>query len=358
VMAVAAMLFVRPELRMQASRPEDALGAATPVSSPGAPPTPPEVRALPPPTAAPAAATVASEPPGTPQPPSTAELLGLARKLVAQGALKDAEGLYRKLAQTAPGSVQVHFELGLLCSDLHEVDCAVAELSRALELRPGDPEILEPLASILREAGKIEPAVDAYRQLVRQNRLDPRPLLELGRTLDAASRVDDAVVAFQEFLSRFPDAPEAAEVRRRFEELTRDDEKTPEDRSAEVPITRSGSAILVSGQVEDAKDVRFLVDTGSTLTIISTELAEELGFDVRRGDFPTMELQTANGPVEAPVVTLDTIQLGRAVGHNVRAAVYDIRAVDPIDGLLGLSFLEQFRFTIDGAGKKMHLQPR
>jgi clan AA aspartic protease (TIGR02281 family) len=304
-----------------------------------------------------AAATERAAPQPVPTGPTVGELLGLARKLVASGALFEAEGLYRRLLDMAPDLVDVHLELGLLCSDLGKLDCAVAELRRALELRPGDPEVLEPLAAVLRDAGEVEPAIEAYRQLIAQNRLDPKPAFQLARMLDAAGRTDEAVVAYQDFLNRFPDAPESAELRRRFEELTRADASPDPDRTAAVPITRSGSAILVTGEVEDATDVRFLVDTGSTLTIISTELADELGFDLR-GRGPSVRLETANGPVEAPLVTLESVRLGRALVRNVQAAVYDIQAADPIDGLLGLSFLDQFRFTIDASGRVMHLEPR
>ena len=72
------------------------------------------------------------------------------------------------------------------------------------------------------------------------------------------------------------------------------------------------------------------------------------------------ESTEAGDPVEVDtaLVTLETVRLGKAVAHNVQAAVYDIAAVDPIDGLLGLSFLDQFRFTIDSKASVMHLEPR
>ena len=97
---------------------------------------------------------------------------------------------------------------------------------------------------------------------------------------------------------------------------------------------------------------------GSTFTVISSELAEELGFNLRDPNLRKVRLDTANGPVEAPLVTVETVRLGKAVARNVKAAVYDIGTSDRIDGLLGLSFLDRFRFTIDSGGKVMHLEPR
>jgi clan AA aspartic protease (TIGR02281 family) len=307
----------------------------------------------PPPAVPPRAALAAAA--ATPGP---ADLLRLARQLVADGALHPAAELYRKALKLDPALAEAHAELGLLCADLGDFACAELHLARARKLRPDDVAILEDVAAIARDAGKIQPAVDTYREITR---LDPRhenAARQLARTLDAAERWDEAAAAYRAYLDRFGDSPEAAELRRRFEELIEPDTPRGSKRLYSVPIRRSGSALLVEGQVEDASDVRFLLDTGATLTVISSELARELGFNPQDRGLQRVRLHTANGAIQAPLITLETVKLGNVIVRNVPAAIFDIRAVDPIDGLLGLSFLDRFRFTIDQRGRVMHLEPR
>jgi clan AA aspartic protease (TIGR02281 family) len=197
-----------------------------------------------------------------------------------------------------------------------------------------------------------------YRRLVQLVPGDPDAALELARTLEAAGRGEEALALYEDVHQRFPDAAAGASAQQRLDELAERRPPAKAKRSIAVRIQRSGSAILVDGQVEGAPDVRFLLDTGSTLTIISTELAEELGFDLRAANHRYVRLETANGPVEAPLVTLETVKIGGVVARDVQAAVYDVRAVDPIDGLLGLSFLDHFRYTIDARAQTMRFEPR
>ncbi len=64
----------------------------------------------------------------------------------------------------------------------------------------------------------------------------------------------------------------------------------------------------------------FLVDTGATITTLNTDTAAAAGLEPRRGGMPIV-MQTANGPVQAQVATIDDLQLGNISASGLDAAI-------------------------------------
>ncbi len=83
----------------------------------------------------------------------------------------------------------------------------------------------------------------------------------------------------------------------------------------------------------------FLLDTGSQLTVISTQMAQKLGLDLSNPD-TTIDVQGVGGTETVPGFTLDKLDLPRTDGGiieftNVPVYVLD---VDPgLDGILGMN---------------------
>ncbi len=94
---------------------------------------------------------------------------------------------------------------------------------------------------------------------------------------------------------------------------------------------------VASGEI-NGRPVTFLVDTGATLVSVPEALAERM--DLRR-EAP-IRLQTAAGPVQGWMTTLDEVRLGEIVQRDVRAAINPGRH-DTV--LLGMSFLRQLELT-------------
>jgi clan AA aspartic protease (TIGR02281 family) len=88
-----------------------------------------------------------------------------------------------------------------------------------------------------------------------------------------------------------------------------------------------------------------IVDTGATYTSISKEMAETLGLDMV--NCPKVTITTANGRIEVPKVTIETLNVNGLEAHNVEATVIPVHPGSSFSGLLGLSFLKQFIVTID-----------
>ncbi len=120
--------------------------------------------------------------------------------------------------------------------------------------------------------------------------------------------------------------------------------------SSEMQIRANHAGhFLVDGEVERAR-IRFLVDTGATMVVLSPADAERAGFTPDRLSF-SQEVSTANGTVRVAPVTLRKFKVGQIVLRNVDAVV---NSAPMRVSLLGMSFLKR----LDGwqvKGDKLYL---
>lgn len=121
-----------------------------------------------------------------------------------------------------------------------------------------------------------------------------------------------------------------------------------------IPFREQHGSMLVGGSVNGIP-IRFIVDTGASLVVIPPAVAARA--EIRTEGAPRVELQTANGRVRAPRIRLDELRLGPLGRRNVDAVVQRI-SDDGQTGLLGMSFLDAFRLTVDRDNRQLILEDR
>jgi len=128
-------------------------------------------------------------------------------------------------------------------------------------------------------------------------------------------------------------------------------------RRASVPMERHGQVVVIQAILNNKRSAKFVVDTGASYTLISNALARDLAIDV--GANPkTLPFQTANGLIQAPVTSLESIAVGGMEIRNLPAAVHDAVPDPEVAGLLGLNFLSNFRMDIDTQKGVLHLEKK
>jgi clan AA aspartic protease (TIGR02281 family) len=128
-------------------------------------------------------------------------------------------------------------------------------------------------------------------------------------------------------------------------------------RSASIPMERHGQVVIIQAILNNKRSAKFVVDTGASYTLISNALARDLAIDV--GTNPkTLPFQTANGLIQAPVTSLESIAVGGMEIRNLPAAVHDAVPDPEVAGLLGLNFLSNFRMDIDTQKGVLHLEKK
>ena len=111
-----------------------------------------------------------------------------------------------------------------------------------------------------------------------------------------------------------------------------------------VHLLQSGSALIVPAKLNGSEPAFFIVDTGATITTISPKIAAKLNIDITE-ETPSLSVRTANGVIEAPLINLESIEVGGVEQNDVMAIIHD--AVPEYSGLLGLTFLNEFNYSIN-----------
>ncbi len=106
--------------------------------------------------------------------------------------------------------------------------------------------------------------------------------------------------------------------------------------------------VLLNGKVKR----HFILDSGASFTLINWQTANELGFVVDEYT-PFIPVATVSGQIMTPLVTLKSVQVGGAEVENVEALIYNMPSENA--GLLGNSFLNRFKVTIDTNNEKLVL---
>lgn len=98
--------------------------------------------------------------------------------------------------------------------------------------------------------------------------------------------------------------------------------------------------------------VRFMVDTGATVTAVSPETAQATGLTPRAGSLP-VRLQTANGTVAAEVTSIDELRFGNVAARGLDAIIAPGLGPTNVIGMNLLSRLASVRLE----GKTMIMVP-
>ena len=114
--------------------------------------------------------------------------------------------------------------------------------------------------------------------------------------------------------------------------------------------------IIVDATLNRKITSSFAVDTGATYTVISQELADALHLRPTPTT-PRITLQTANGRIQVPLLTLDSLTIGDLESSHITVAIHQFDETSMITGLLGLNFLNRFQMTVDASQKQLIFTP-
>lgn len=123
--------------------------------------------------------------------------------------------------------------------------------------------------------------------------------------------------------------------------------------SYRVPLRRAGNAMLVEAVVDRTRHAHLLLDTGAEFTVLSTAVARSLALNLK--DAAVVPLRSASGEFFAPMMKVQSITVGDAAVYDVEVIIHD--ATPGLDGLLGMSFLDNFLVTISGRDHRLILTP-
>ncbi len=204
--------------------------------------------------------TVLMRPPGGRGGDPLRPLGGRGGDLQGRGDLEAAVGELRRALEIRPDYARARVNLGVALASRGEVEAAIGHFEQALELEPDDLEAHTNLALALQSRGEVEAAAGHLRRALE---LDPDHLPaheSLGNVLVAAGRLRQGIVHYREVLRLDPDRPgvhgqlglvhrSLGDLEAAVRHLRRAALLTPDDALAH---NRLGNALLAAGDVDGA----------------------------------------------------------------------------------------------------------
>lgn len=120
-----------------------------------------------------------------------------------------------------------------------------------------------------------------------------------------------------------------------------------------VVARRMDGSFTLSGQV-NARDQRFIFDTGASTVVLTAESAAQAGLDAAALAF-VVPVSTANGRTLAAPAVLESLQVGSIVERRVQALVAQPGVLH--ENLLGMTFLNRLA-SYEVRGNRLILRPK
>lgn len=125
--------------------------------------------------------------------------------------------------------------------------------------------------------------------------------------------------------------------------------------SRTVDLEQIGNSYFLKATINGKHKAKLMLDTGSSSVLISPAFAEKIGLKLSQCGGMSSTLADGSS-IASQSAVLDTVKVGSVSVDKVSANVISTSKTQNYDGLLGMSFLQNFIFTIDTEKKQLILK--
>lgn len=287
--------------------------------------------------------------------------LGLSFALLKQRNLQDAYDHAARVIMLDPLSARAHALLGSAILAAGDFRSSVEEFRTALALSQTEALAIAGLAMVDFYENRLSLALPALRRAVTVDPDEPDYVYSLAQAAARSERYKEAADAYERFLAIAPKTDE--DRRARIIGLIAFLRYLGKQGSLYVPAGAQRTSVAfdafdnrpilkvrVNGQKEP---LRFVLDTGSGMSVISDITAKRLGIkSVAKGGLA--RAVGGGGRFEIVYGHLSSIEIGDVRVENVPVYIrhfYDVNV--PVDGYLGLSVVSRFLTSLDYGARRM-----
>ena len=289
--------------------------------------------------------------------------LGLSRALLKQRRLQDSFDHAARVLATDPLSARAHALLGSAILAAGDFRLSVEEFRTALTLNENEAMAVAGLAMIDYYENRMYPCIVGLRRAAAIDPAEPDYLFNLGQAAARSERYKEAADAYENFLQIAPrtDADRRARIRGLIDflrylgqqgSLYNLDSGTRSVVSFETPDFRPILKVRINGQKEY---LRFVLDTGSGMSVLSEETARKIGIKpVAHGGMA--RAVGGGGRFEIVYGYLRSIEIGEVRVTNVPVYIrHFFDEKNPVDGYLGIAAISRLAATVDYGTNKLTL---
>lgn len=281
--------------------------------------------------------------------------LGLSRALLKQRRLQDSFDHAARVVAIDPLSSRAHALLGSAILASGDFRLSVEEFRTALTLNENEAMAIAGLAMIDYYENRMYPCVVGLRRAASIDPEEPDYLFNLGQAAARSERYKEAADAYEQFLIVAPrtDADRRARIRGLIDflrylgqqgSLYNLDAGNLTMVSFETPDFRPILKVRINGQKQY---LRFVLDTGSGMSVLSEETARKIGIKpVARGGMA--RAVGGGGRFEIVYGYLRSIEIGDVRVTNVPVYIrHFFDEKNPVDGYLGIAAISRLAATVD-----------
>ncbi|HEY0761723.1 MAG TPA: aspartyl protease family protein [Pyrinomonadaceae bacterium] len=289
--------------------------------------------------------------------------LGLSFTLLKQRSLQGAYDNAARVIMVEPLSARAHALLGAAILGAGEFRLSVEEFRTALALDENEALAVAGLAMVDFYENRLPLALPGLRKAVSMDSEEPDYLFNLGQAAARSEKYKEAADAYERFLIVAPknDFDRRARIVGLIDFLRYLGRQSAlyvpsGDYRSTVSFEATDNRPIIQVRVNGQKQpLRFVLDTGSGMSVISEQTANKLGIKpIAKGGLA--RAVGGGGKFEIIYGFLDSMEIGTAKVGNV--PVYIRKFFDshiPVDGYLGLSVVSKFLTSIDYGSRKMSL---
>jgi tetratricopeptide (TPR) repeat protein len=295
-------------------------------------------------------------------PRDNAARLGLSYTLLKLRRLTDAFDHAARVIANDPLSARAHSLLGSSVLAAGDFRMSVEEFRTALSLKDDEPLAVAGLAMVDFYENRLSSSLDGLRRAVYLDSREPDFIFNLAQAAARAERYREAASAYERFLAIAPHTDEDRRARinglidyLRYlggqSKLYATSGASQTSVRFELPNNRPIISVRVNGRKEP---LRFVLDTGSGISVISDETAKQLGIKaVARGGMA----RAVGGKFEIVYGFLQSMEIGDARIENVPVYIRHFYNDDvPVDGYIGLAVVTKYVTTVDYGARTFTLK--
>lgn len=245
----------------------------------------------------------------------------LGATLLTGGHFRDARTLFFNAIKLNPKEDLAWAGYGMLDFYENQIFASMQNLQEAVYYEPNEPDYLFALAQVSARAERYTAAADAYNDF-----------LAVSSNTDADRRARiKGLIAFLRFLGQ---AGKLYTV-------------SGSDKTS-VPFELVGNRPIIKMRINGREELlRFVLDTGSGISVLSDQTAKKLGIrSITKGGFARGI--GGNGKFEIVYGLLREIKIGDVVLQQVPVYLRKFHSESqPVDGYIGISLISKFLTTID-----------
>lgn len=317
------------------------------------------------------------------------------RKALAEAYLANNQPLQalqelKKAVEIAPNDYDINEAYGDALEDLESPQAALAFYSEMTTKFPSQLAPRARAAEVHEEMGQPKLAEKLWEEATKTDKDDDTAWVRWGQLLAATGDLEGAQKVFQKGIEQLPGSAllhfnlgallsvvgkekEALQELRTAEQLDGEFKQLLDqigivvtaDATKITPVhvvtlrENADGAFYVPSVLDKAVLARLVIDQNVALSLLSTPLAKRLKVDTIKT--PPASFKKASAPDHKPTCTLKSVKVSTVTVIDLPATVFNPAATErntPKDGLLGMNYLDHFKYHIDGHHQQLILVTR